>query len=377
MDIDYTEFIYWILDEMDLQYDYIERQDKGDYILCQNPLVSDNIKSMQIYLDGYAKSHNSMIDGKSRIHIKEIARKTGHLQEYISYILQQTNIPSYYVNSYRDLIIKKNLKEYYNFKSYKKYVSIFGEYFISQSDLMGINEVKSINKEKFINKTKKKKKRSSMEEVETTDKEYIECIEYIKSRGLNLLGGVVEARALEFQSGYRKSVIAFKYPNNEFSKYRLTTSIKDLRYLSKGLYNNMFVAQESNDKNICFLIEGEFESLSFTKYCSCTVKAIHNCNSLGKMKDVKDYNRLVILIDGDKYNEIRKDLRLAIKSIYPNKKINILRKIRKFDTLRIIKENKDKISKELNLESKIKLIDYNWLLCNNENKLKEIIDKIN
>jgi len=318
MKIDYTDFTIWLLEKLDLKYDYIQRDTKGDYILTQNPLNSDTHASMQVYIDnGFAKSWNSLVDGKSRVHLKEIARQTGYLGEYITFICQQHSISHHNINGFKDLIIKKSLSEYYNYKQFGRYIDMFKPTFLSMSDIIGINETKRIVKDKF--KCNPKKKKSSMDEVEQTQVEYNECLKYITDRKLEFIDGIVETCTLKFRSGYRHSFIKLTYPDS-FCKYRYCGN-GDFRYVSKGLFKKLFEVRVSDNKDIAFVIEGEFESVCFSKCIEDSIYAMHNVNSINDLTQLEKYNKIVIIVDNDKYKEVSEALVSQVKTKYIDKDV--------------------------------------------------------
>lgn len=359
----YLEFIEYLLNELELEYDSIEREGGGDYIICQNLICQDVHKSMQIYPDnGFCLSHNMMIDDSNRVHLKAICKEIGYLKEYIEYVMKINNIPSYYFNQYKNTLISRNLNENYNYKSYKKYRDVFMDLYIGQSDILLCDEIKPTNKEKF-KVDKKKKKKSSILEVELNDKEHQQCEEYIKGRKLVFNDNIYPTK-LRFQSGFEVLGIGIKYKNG-FIKYRLLQ--EGFKYVSQGTYKELYEAQITNNNKLCIIQEGEFESESFKKYCSdYSIYALHNCNSINDLTKIEKYDRILVLLDADKYYVNRNGIRKKIKSIFPNKKVNILKKIGKSKTKELCKKYKIEFNK----------LDYNYLLMKDELELKSVVNDI-
>ena len=315
----YKDLILWILEELGLDYVEVERSHGADYIHSINPILSENNMSFTFFFDGWCRSYNGMIDGKTRIHLKEVFRHNGYMKEYIEWIMQEHNIAIYNLNNYRSLLVKKALKENYSYKTFNKLKKMFGELYLSEADILGVNEVKTTNKEKFKVKSDKKKKKSSMKEIECRN--YNKCKDYIESRGLEIIEGKIEPITLKFEKGFEIDGIAFRYPNGELSKYRLLN--KGLRYVCKGRYDSFYEAQVCDDKSMCWILEGEICSESFSKAVENTVYAMHNVNSVnnGGLEQLKDYDKVVILVDNDKYNEVKEGLVNKVKAKYPNKEV--------------------------------------------------------
>jgi len=343
METDYSTFMLWLLDKLDLKYDYIEREDKGDYILSQHILGSDEHASLQLFVDnGFCLSHNSMIDGKNRVHIRELAKQVGHGKEYVEWLLQEHNVSNPHLNNYKDLIIKKSLKEKYDFKKYKKLVDIFGKLYISQSYILGIDEVRKVSVDKFNSKVKKKKK-SSMTEIEMSQEEYQKCKEYIEGRMLSIQEGRVEPTKLQFSSGYSIIGIALRYSDG-FCKYRLLSD--SFRYCSKGTYSQLFEIRNNNTLT-CIITEGEIEGLSLQNCVEYDLYSFHNCNSITNngISQLESYDKIIMFIDNDKWNEVKDSLINQVKSIYPNKEVLCLAKFDSND--KKLDFNKTLIKKEL------------------------------
>ncbi len=347
MDINFSDLIEYILEKEDLNYTPIEREGRT-YFSCQNPLNDDIHNSFQIFEDGWCVSWNGDIDGKNRIPLKSVAKELGYLNEYIEYILQELNIPVSYLNKYRDMLITKQLQEKYDKREYCKYRKIFNDLFISQSEVLGISEVKKTPKHKF-GKSKKKRKQSSMVEVEQTKEEYQQCKKYIEGRGLELIDGLVEPCTLRFASGYRQPSIAIRTDYNH-TKYRLVGNDK-LRYLSQGRYKKPLFVNET-DSNLCLLVEGEFEGLCVKQVNNKhSIACMHNTNTIGDLTKLEKYDTILVLIDANTYNKVKEGVRKQLEVL--NRKVVI----------------KPKINGELEK-------DYNDLLKEKKTKLKQIIEEV-
>ena len=350
---DYSEFIMWMLDQLELKYDYIIREDKGDYILTQSILGDDSNPSMTLFInDGYVNSYNSLINGKQRISLKEATKMTGYFRDYVTWLLKENGISTHHINSYRDLLIKKQLKEFYDHKKFGKYLKLFSSMYLSMADILSIDEVKRVDSNKFKSSNKKKKK-SSIDEIEVSEEEYQKCKEYIEGRKLEIIEGKVEPVKLQFSSGYSIIGVAFRYPDNEFSKFRLLSD--SFRYCSKGRYEDFFIAKDTDDKSVAYVLEGEICSLSFAKVVNNSVFAMHNCSSISSsgLNQLEDYSKIVILVDKDNFSKVAQGLIDQVKNVYPNKDITC---ISKFD-------------------SNLKSLDFNsYLIEKGEEELKKYVD---
>lgn len=358
--MNFEKIIYWLLEELGLEYVFVDRDGKTPYIHCQSPLpdVEDASPSFQIYLDGFCLSHNANVDGKNRFHIKKVFKQNGYMSEYVQWILQENQIAVYHLNEYRDMLVKKTIGESYDYKKFNKLKQVFGDLFLSESDIIGASEIRSPHKNKFELKKKKKRRKSNMKEVEITQNEFQQCLEYLKSRKIEYIKDKVEPTKIEFESKnsskpYNILGIALRYPD-DMVKYRLLSD--SFRYVSKGIYDNFFIAQESNDKVLCYICEGEFESLSLVESTNKTVFSMHNCNSIneGGLKQLIDYERIIIFVDYDNYSKVREGLLNQVKKKYPNKKVICIPKF----------------------ESNDKKLDFNkYLIDNGEKKFKEYLKK--
>ncbi len=338
MELDYTDLIEYILESLDLNY---TRRD--GYYLTQSPYGQDNVSSFQIFLDGFAVSYNQDIDGESRIPIKKICVDLGFLQDYISFIVDKNNIPIYKLNQYRELIIKKNLKEIYNYKKYRKLRDLFNEFYISQADVLGVNELNNIQK---IRKAKsRKKKRTRIIEVTQTEEEYQQCLEYITGRKIQFEDGRIESVTLMINS-WRVNAIAFRHTNGHV-KYRLLND--DFRYISTGRYEVPFIVKNENNKKV-IVGEGQIEMESIRNIQDYDIFAMANTNSLGDLTILENYDECVILIDNDTIHKVETGIRKKITEMYPNIKLKI---VSKFD-------------------SKDKSLDFNKFLIDNDEK--ELLD---
>lgn len=362
--MDFTEFIEWYLTENELDYNHIIRDgdDKNDYFHCINPLISENVNSMQIYTDGWCQSWNGDIDGRSRVHLKYICKQTGFLKEYIEFVLLENNITQIKFNKFKELIVKKLLRENYNFKQFNKFRKLFKSVNIYESDIINIDTIKKTNIDKFSVKNRKKKRKSEIIELELNAREYSECLAYLKNRKLSLIKGKIEPIKLKFSSGFEIISIAIRYANG-FTKYRMLQ--EGFRYVSKGSFKELFIVKEVEDNKIAIVGEGEFEMESLIKVCPYSIYAMHNCNSIVDLDFLERHERIIVLLDGDSYYKNLNGLRKKLKDRFPDKKINVIRKLSKSETREIALEN--------NVE--LKKVDYNWLLSKNIENFNKISKK--
>ena len=345
--MDYTNFIDKFLSDMGVNYVLVERNDKSNYFKTQNPIIEEIHPSFIIYTDGWCESYNGSINGKNRLHLKEECKITGYLSQYISFILKENNIPLYNFYDYKNILFMKILGEIYSSKKYRSLKKMFDNMYIHQTDILGIDEIKPA-KYKKNNRTKKVK--SSISIVEITDDEKNQCIEYANNRKIELSDNVIPIK-IRLKGSTDFLAIGFKYPDG-FMKFRLIDA--GLRYLSVGNFKMLYESKIIDNNEKCYVIEGEIEAESFKRFLPYSVYAMHNLNTIRDLYQLEKYNKIIVLIDYDKYNKVEKGLYKQISDVYPNKEIKVLPKI--------VNDNKN--------------IDFNYLLINDENKLKEIVDKL-
>ena len=311
MGIDYTDLIEYMLSKLDVNYTPVIR-DGTMYFTCQNPLVEDNVNSFQIFTDGWCVSYNCNIDNKNRISIKDLCKKIGFTQEYIEFVLRYNHISIIKINQYKEILIKKQLKEKYDYKKYKELRDLFNSLFIAQSDVLGMNEIKNVSVNKF-NVNKKKRKKSSMVEVEPIEEQINKCKEYLNNRKLDFIDGLLEPCVLQFDSGHQLPVIAIR-SDYQHTKYRNIDGDSKLRYLSQGKYKKPLTVINKNNK-VAVLCEGEFESIVFSKFAkNVDVYALHNTNSIGDLTGFEKYDKIIVLIDNNTFKKVMEGVKKSIKN---------------------------------------------------------------
>ena len=292
--MDYSELIEIILNKFDKKY---KQTDKG--YNCQNPFYNDINPSAIFYSDGWLLSLScNLIDNRNRLHIKEVCLLLGCIELYIEFMMYKNNIPSYKLNAYRELIIQD--------KKHKEYGKIFYDLGISKSDILGMSYMKPINPNKFIH-NKPKVKKTPPKEVEQTKEEYDKCIKYMEGRKLPLLD-ICKPSTLLMNETFRCPCIKFTYPNG-YAKFRLLEG--KLRYLTStesGEYEELFETQIIGS-NKALIQEGEANSVSLIG-CNLDydIYAMNNLNSLPKTNQLMKYDEVIVIIDKDKYDNVKEGL---------------------------------------------------------------------
>lgn len=341
---DWSDLIEHILDNLALNY--IRRE---TYYHTQSPLVCDTSPSFQWYInDGFAKSWNTDIEGKSRLSIKKVCKLTGFMQDYIRFVMERKGIPIYKLNQYKEMLVEKQLGLSYDKFEYGKLKRFFGGYFISQADVLGLQEMKPVDLKK-IKQAKRKKKKSKISEAEATKEELLECVEYLKGRGLGIIQGRVEAIAIKIGE-WRVSAIALRHEDNHV-KYRVLS--KNIRYVSSGTFKTPYkVIDDNNDKLL--LTEGQLEAESIKHMIEgWDLYSMANCNSIGEISHFKKYKKILVLIDADTYDKNKSGIVKKLTTEFPDKNIQVIPKI----------------------EGRGKEVDYNWLLVNEKETLDLLVKK--
>lgn len=343
--MDFSCLIEDFLEEMNINYTIVERSD-GRYYKCNSPVLPDKIPSFQIFDNGWCNSYNGSIEGKTRIHLKDIMKMTGYIQMYIEYVLNQKNISIYKANKYKELIIKKILKEEYNKKEYRELVNLFNSLYISQSDILmnngSFNEY--VKKETY---KKKKVRKSKIVELPLSNEEYQKCFEYIKSRGIKFDDGRIEP--VKIKIGEWKTLgIAFRHIDGH-NKYRLLNA--KMRYISSGKYSHPFIVKKEDNKKV-ILGEGQIEMESIKFLEGYDIYAIANTNSLGDISLLKNYDECIIFIDNDTIDRVKDSIEKKILNEFSNIKLKILPKFKVKDkkidfNYALVKKGKDFLEKYL------------------------------
>lgn len=299
--MDYSELIEIILNKFDKSY---KSTDKG--YVCQNPFCDDRNPSAIFYLDGWLNSLNcNIIDNRNRLHIKEVCLLLGCIDLYIEFMMYKNNVPSYKLNAYRELIIQD--------KKHKEYGKIFYDLGISKSDILGMSYMKPINPNKFIY-NKPKAKKIPPKELSCNMNELSKCLSYMKNRKIEL-SKICYPITLLINDKYKFPAIKFKYPNG-YAKFRLLEG--KLRYLTStenGEYEELFESQIIGS-NKAWVQEGEINSISLIN-CNLDydIYAMNNLNSLPKTNQLMKYDEVIVVIDKDKYDNVKEGLFNNIKKL--------------------------------------------------------------
>lgn len=288
------------------------------HIRCQNLILQDESPSMIIYNSGFALSLNGDINGKNRVSIKEICLLSGRIDLYVEFMCVINNIPSYKLNRYRELILNDRLNILEE-REKRVLKSLFGNCYIGENDVRGISYIKPISPKKF--EAKRKKKKSEITEREPTETELSKIINYLNNRKLNFSLKIIEPTVVITNGKYENLAVAIRYRNG-YTKYRLIDS--DLRFLSNtnnGEYCEFFIPSYFNNSSIAIVIEGELncetisQALLINKiYPKYSLYAMNNLNSLPKgSEQIRDYKDVIVIIDYDKYNNVKDGLLNNIK----------------------------------------------------------------
>ena len=296
------ELIEHILTELDIEYDVRE-----EYIHTHSPFTDDAVKSCVIYLnDGTMSIFNGCVDNKNRLTLKEWCVSLGFGNEYVEYMLNFYDIPIYKFNKYKDIIQKKAIGNYYNYNELKELRQTMRELYLKDSEVLGLSNSKPI-----INKYNKKsnKKKSKIVEKDLTNKDKNAILQYMKKRKL----GVSEScypTIVNINDLFDIKAICFKYPNG-FKKFRLLSN--GLRYLSLGNYETLYEVRVNKTKTL-IICEGEIEAHSLESVAKCDLMALHNVNSVKIQNDFSSYINVIVLLDNDKYEEVKERVLKDIKS---------------------------------------------------------------
>jgi len=306
-EINYNGLIETILNSLSIDYKFT-----GNYYVCCNPIITENNPSMQIFSNGWVVSYNGYINGKNRIPLKEFCILLGRLDLFIEYICLVEKIPSYKVNRYRELL----LQDKFNFKDIKEkkeLQQLFSKYYIGKSDIIGISYVKHSNPKKFESKAIKKK--SEISEIEISEEERQQVIDYMESRSLEVLDGLCEPIAILTNNKYKSLAIGIRYKCG-YMKCRLINS--DIRYLTiteKGDYTEFYEAYIDDKNDKCIIGEGELNTVCarLSNVNEFDILAMSNCNSTPlHTTQLHKYKEVYVIVDFDKYEKIKDGLKEKI-----------------------------------------------------------------
>jgi len=278
-----SALIEYILHDMELGYDH-----KVGYFHCSNPISAKNGKKDRSYSAQWNNKYGGLtvwngdtINGKTHISFNEV----------VSYL------------GYQD-----------------KYEEIMGTKHFHINSFYSENKLK---RKKVVDKNPPK-------EVDIDPKHYKLCEEYLQSRGLEVIAGLIEPANVEFVGKFgtfHKPYIAMRYSGG-FNKYRyIHSKNKKDRFISFGGngYESFFeMRRDGSDK--VFLIEGESEAYSISKYVEDDILSMHNLNTVPS-NITYEYKEVVILIDSGKFNEVSWGLYKKVKPCFPNARVSIRPKL--------------------------------------------------
>lgn len=346
---DYSELIENVLENIGYSYpeDYVG-YDK--HYLTFNPLIKDvnNKSAMMFRKDGMLLMYNGAVevlrDGKIKkdrsITPSEYCRMLGTFDKYIAFILKSNDVPINVFDEYKKLIYKyitKDTKDMHKWtiNGLKEFRRFLFKYYILDKDVLANKQVniKTIRAHKF--EAKKEESDSKIELLTATREHNVKGQGYLRKRRLDLNREDLYPITVSFKNGaFKAPAICIEYPNG-FKKIRMATeNSKSFRYFCwtdnhKNPYNCMFEAKvDSADKSRCYVVEGEFDSVSIAKYLDCDVYSLHNVNSLpSNLSQIKQYDKIIVEVDADKYLEVRSMIYDKIKEKYPDKVITVGKKI--------------------------------------------------
>lgn len=283
-------FIEMMLSEIGLEYEA-----KENYYITQNPFMEDRNPSFVIYRDGWCKSYNGCINGKDILHISNVAKLLGFKSKYIEFVLSYEHIPTHLFNNLKDNILNGKSVDGFCYE-------VMNSNGIRKNDIVSNEYFFKVENETF-NKRKKKVK-SNISELDISRKGRIACEEYIKRRRIN--SNLIEPVSVCFDGKFSKYAIAIRYQDG-FTKYRFIEG--KFRYMCKGKFDKL-LSVVVDDNDTCLVVEGEFEAISLDRLKGYDVYAMHNCNTITRacIEQLKSYERVIFVVDYDKYYEIKDKL---------------------------------------------------------------------
>ena len=301
----YSELIEHTLNKLNREY---KRSDT--YYICQSLFTKDNNPSAVWYTnDGTMELFNAPYNNKYRLTLKEVMEAVGLKEDYLMWVCKKHNISYIKLNKFKEMSLDF-IKDDTEYKKLKKLIyPLCSEEFISYDYII---YSKPINKIVF-EKPKAKKTESSIVETSISYEEVKQIEEYAKSRKIQFDKNIYPVKLL-ISGLFCKLAICFEYTNG-FKKYRMLFG--KFRYMSSGSYNDLFEVKNNNLKQAIY-VEGEIEALSIKEYVDdYDIYAIHNCRSVPKTDISKRYDKIIVLVDKDKFEEnkfkIFEDLVLTTK----------------------------------------------------------------
>jgi hypothetical protein len=304
-----------------------------NYIQTFSPVGDDlNTKSSVIFKEsGNLKIFNSTIeiDGSHYTTLtltswlRQIKPK---LKYWIQYIIFSKNIDKNIIPYYQQYVANKLLKlpQKYN-RKFEELRKIFYKNYILDIDIININTIDELTYEKIQAKNKPKKNISKMTIEEADEYEVRLVEEYIESRGLKLsIIKNVEAKVVVYNGIYRKPAVCFNYMC-DFRKFRIIfESEKKNRFRALGKYSDFFEVRLSNNSDTLYVVEGEIEGITISKYINDDIVAIHNTNSLPieYEKLFSKYKKVIVKIDKDRFKDNYKAFLGKHSNIIVDYKIN-------------------------------------------------------
>lgn len=339
---DYSEIIEHSLTKLNREFKRFD-----EYYLAQSPFTDDKNPSFVWYInDGWSEVFNQAVNGKYRLSMRETMEYIGLKEDYLMWACKKYSILYTKLNKFKEVSLDF-IKDEYEYTKLKKYIlPLCTNEFISFDYIINSKRIEKLT----FDKPKSEKHESSITEVDITEDEKKEVEKYIKSRKINLKNNVYPVK-LNISGIFTKLAVCFEYENG-FKKYRFLSG--KFRYMSKGSYNDLFKVKTNNNKQALF-IEGEIEALSIEKYINnYDIYSIHNCRAIPDCSISKLYDKVIVLVDKDKFEENKDRILLDLKNT-----------------------TKENCIIEVNYKLEEKNEDFNSLLINNENKLKIMLDKLN
>lgn len=350
----YDEFIEFMLYLENKKFNKVD-----DEYRHQNFFSEDEHYSSIFYSDGYLEIYNGIypIAGQKRYTIKQVCKLLGHFDKYLAWLCKQYDIGIYKINRIKEIknSFKLDTKEEKELKVLLKDIApLLKEEFISVNDIIKTCEICS---NKVIKSTSFKKKSKSKSEITITNDEIPNDLhEYFNSRGLQkseiCFPAIIELKSDTYSS--KLKAIALKYKDSDFIKYRIYDGFT--RYLSYGNFEELYWVKENNN-NTLVICEGEAESLCLSYMTDCIdIAGLHNCSAFKTAKDLTKYEKIIILLDLDKYEPSKKVLEkemlkynIVNYEILPKYNIDKDEEGNKIDINYLFVKNKDLLKKRLDI----------------------------
>lgn len=351
----YSEFIEYLLYSENKGFNKVD-----DEYRHQNFFSDDEHYSSIFYSDGYLEIYNGVypIEGQKRYTIKQVCKLLGHFDKYIAWLCKQYDIGIYKINRIKEIknSFKLDVKEEKELKLLLKDITpLLKDEYISLADIVKTCEICS---NKVIKTSTFKKKSKSKSEISITNDDIPNDLqEYFNSRGLQksdiCFPAIIELKSDTYSS--KLKAIALKYKDSDFVKYRIYNGFT--RYLSYGNFEELYWIREINNK-ILVVVEGELEGICMSYMTKCIdIAGLHNCSAFKTAKDLTKYEKIIILLDLDKYEPSKKVL----------EKEMIKYNITNYEILPKYNIDKDEDGNK---------IDINYLFVKNKDLLKKRLDMI-